>query len=174
MKDKKQLLWMLREIFNRWEQLLGSFTEQQLTDPHLPGNWSVKDVMVHLWAWQQRTLARQEAALLNGEPNYPNWGGTADPDPDENTTEANAWIYQAYRDNSWAEAYIDWRGQFLRLLELVEQTPEKDLLEPGRYAWMGESPLADSLVGTFEHHEEHYDMLLSWLGGGSSANTKTG
>jgi hypothetical protein len=174
MSDKKQLLGMLTEMFGRWEKLLGSLSEAQITDRRFPGNWSVKDVMVHLWAWQQRTVARQEAALQDGEPDYLSWGGTEEPDPDENTTEANAWIYRTYKDKPWAEVYADWRGQFLRLLKLVEQTPEQDMLEPSRYAWMGESPLADSLVGTFEHHEEHYDMLLAWRSGNSRVNPEAG
>ena len=155
---------MLKEVFNRWDELLAGMSEEQATDPSLPSNWSVKDVMAHLWAWQQRSVARQEAALRNSEPEYPSWPESFEPDPDEDVDQTNAWIYETNRDRPWPSVYADWRGGFLRLLELAEQVPEKDLLEPGRYAWMGGDPLSASLLGTYEHHEEHIEQLLAWLG----------
>ena len=64
MNDKQRVLTMLREEFKSWEQLLASLSEEQITAPQLPANWSIKDVIAHLRAWQQRSIARLEAALL--------------------------------------------------------------------------------------------------------------
>jgi hypothetical protein len=63
MDDKTTIVAMLREEFKRWEELLAGMSEAQLTDPQLPSNWSIKDVIAHLWPWQQRSIARMEAAL---------------------------------------------------------------------------------------------------------------
>jgi ATP-dependent RNA helicase SUPV3L1/SUV3 len=41
--------------------LLASLSESQITTPNLPANLSVKDVVAHLWAWQQLSIARLEA-----------------------------------------------------------------------------------------------------------------
>ena len=71
MNDKKQILTMLKEEFNRWENLLGGMSEEQITAPHLPSNLSIKDVIAHLRAWQQVSVARLEAALHNQQPAYP-------------------------------------------------------------------------------------------------------
>jgi hypothetical protein len=172
--NKKEILTELRVEFNRWEELLGSMSEEQIITPQLPSNWSIKDEIVHLWAWQQRSVARTEAALYNKKPDYPRWhepgneavaqGSTSEPDPEEELDETNTWIYEAYRDRSWLDVYADWRAQFLRFLELSEQIPERDLVEQGRYAWMGEDPLIASLEGSYEHHKEHLDELLARLG----------
>jgi hypothetical protein len=170
--DKKQILGMLEEVFNRWEELLAGMSEEQATARNLPSNWSVKDVIAHLWAWQQRSVARQEAAVRNKEPRYPEWPERFDPDPEEDVDQTNAWIYETYRDKPWPSVYGDWREGFLRLLELAEQVPEKDLLDAGRYAWMGGYPLAASLQGTHEHHEEHLEQLLAWLGRDGSTKSE--
>jgi hypothetical protein len=37
-------------------------------------------VVIHLWAWQQRTIARMEAALADREPSFPQWSVDLDPD----------------------------------------------------------------------------------------------
>ncbi|NIN66455.1 MAG: ClbS/DfsB family four-helix bundle protein, partial [Anaerolineae bacterium] len=136
MNDKQQILTTLREEFDRWEELLASLSEEQITAPHLPSNLSIKDVMAHLWAWQQRSIVRLEAALLDREPDFPRWPEEFDPEQEDEPHELNAWLYETNREKPWSRVYGDWRAGFLRFLELGEAIPEKDLLEAGRYAWL--------------------------------------
>ncbi len=160
--DKKQSLTMLRDVFNRWEDLLASMSEEQITAQELSSNWSVKDIVAHLWGWQQRSVARVEAALHDKEPEYPRWPEQLGPDLEEDVDQTNAWIHETNRGKPWPSVYEDWRAQFLRFLELAEQIPEKDLLDPGRYTWLEGYTLSAVLVGSYEHHDEHLDQLLAW------------
>jgi hypothetical protein len=49
-------------------------------------------------------------------------------------------------------------------MELGELVPEKDLMESGRYAWLGDLPLSYILEASYNHHqEEHLEPLLAWL-----------
>jgi len=73
MSEKQQILAALREEFERWEALLAGLSEAQITAPQLDDGWSIKDVIAHLRAWQQRSIARVEAALSDREPDYPDW-----------------------------------------------------------------------------------------------------
>jgi hypothetical protein len=82
MSDKQHIPTMLREEFQRWEELLASLSEEQITAPQLPADWSIKDVIAHLMAWQQRSIARLEAALLNRAPELPKWPAELDPEPE--------------------------------------------------------------------------------------------
>src|SRR5215216_1087134 len=109
MNDKKQIIQMLRKEFNRWEELLAGMSEEQITDPNLPSNLSIKDVIAHLWAWQQRSVARNEAALHDSEPRYPDWPERLGPDPNEDVDQTNAWIYETNKDKPWPKVYADWR-----------------------------------------------------------------
>ncbi len=160
MNDKHQILKRLEDQFNGWEELLAGMSEEQITARNLPSDWSIKDVIAHLWAWQQRSVARNEAALHNREPNYL-WGPAAfADDPEEDVDQTNTWIYETNRDKPWRTMYADWRGQFQRFLQLTEQIPEKDLLDPQRYAWLEGYPLSASIQASCEHHEEHLEQLL--------------
>ena len=162
-ENKEQITGMLNNVFGRWEEVLAGLSDEQIVDPGLPGNWSVKDVIAHLWAWQQRTLARTEAAVRDMEPRYPEWPDTLPPDPDDDVDQANDWIYRTNRDRPWPDVHADWRSQFERILELSDQLSQTDLFDPARYSWMGGYPLAASYFGTYEHHEEHIDKLRDWL-----------
>jgi hypothetical protein len=46
--------------------------------------------MAHLMAWQQRSLARLEAALQNRQPQFPGWSETLDPESDADLDQVNA------------------------------------------------------------------------------------
>lgn len=160
---KDHILVALREQFQRWEELLASLSAEQIAAPRLPSHWTIKDDIAHLKAWQQRSIARLEAARANREPVYPRWLAGADPEAESNTDPVNAWIYEAHREHSWAEVHEDWRAGFLRLLELSEGFSERDLLDESRYPWMDGYSLACILLATYDHHQEHIEELLAWL-----------
>ena len=163
MNMKDHILTALREQFNRWEELLASLGEEQITAPRFDDNWSIKDVIAHLWAWQQISIARMEATVLNQKPEFPKWLAEFDEGWEENAGQTNAWIYQTYHQKPWSEIYQKWREGFLKFLESGEPIPEKDLLDRDRYPWLKGYPLAFILVASYDHHQEHLEQLLASL-----------
>lgn len=164
MNSKKSIiLTNLRNEYHRWQALLAGMDTARITRRNLPQNWSIQDVMAHLLAWQARSVARMEAGLLNVEPNFPDWPEGFDINEEEPVDVINAWIYEKHRDRSWEDVHADWKANFERLIELGEAIPEDQLLEVGRYAWLGEYALVEVLDGSRDHHEEHYEMLMGWL-----------
>ena len=162
---KTHILAALREEFERWQEVLAGLNEAQITDPRMPDNRSIKDDVGHLWAWQQRTIARVEAAVNGRDPVFPAWPAGLDPDDEEegNTNQINAWIYESNREQSWSTVRSNWTQGFQRLLELAESVTERDLLDSGKYPWLNGRPLALIPLATYDHHQEHLDVLLAWL-----------
>jgi hypothetical protein len=158
---KNHILAALREEFDHWEKVLASPSEGEITTAPQPGALSIKDEIAHLWAWQQRSLARLEAALNDNEPKMPQWLPGITADSEEDTDQINAWIYVTYQSRSWPEVYQAWRAGFLRLLELGAAIEEPALLDSSRYAWLGGYALAHVLIGSYDHHQEHLEKLLS-------------
>lgn len=165
MREVQQRVAMLRAEFDQWEALLAGAGEAALTERRLPGEMSVKDVVGHLHAWQQVSLARLEAARAGDEPVMPPWAAGDDPEADEATDRLNARIFAAYRDRPWPEVYGAWRAGFLRLLELGAELREPEALEAGRYPWLHGYPLLAVLDGSYEHHHhDHLAEVRAWLG----------
>lgn len=163
MNMKEHLLTALKEQLNRWEELLDHLGNNQINALLAPSNWSIKDELSHLRAWQQRTISRLEAALSDQEPVFPKWLPTLDPDLEVSTDQINAWIYETHRDESWVTVRQNWKDGFSQLLELGERISERDMMDESRYTWMEMRPLALILIGTYDHHQEHLDKLLAWL-----------
>jgi hypothetical protein len=157
MNDKQQLITMLRDEFNRWEAVLGEMSEAQIETAQSPSIYSTKDVMAHLWAWQQRTIARLEAALYDREPQLPQWPVMPSVEGEDNVEQVNDWIYESNRNRSWADVHDDWRRGYLRFLELAEAVPEDAYFVVGKYSWLDRWSLAFILESSYEHH--HVDHL---------------
>ena len=94
MNMKEHILAALREQFNSWDELLASMSEEQINAPHFDFDWSIKDVMAHLWAWQQISIARMEGGLQDQEPEYPKWIVGSHEDWEENADQTNALFYK--------------------------------------------------------------------------------
>jgi hypothetical protein len=163
MSMKDHILTALREQFNQLDQLLASLSEEQITTPNFDDNWSIKDVVNHLWGWQQISVARMNAGVLNREPEFPNWLINFPGNWDESATQTNAWIYKNFHNKSWAEANKNWKEGFLQLLDLSEKVSERYLLDGDRYLWLKGYSLAFVLVASYEHHQEHLEKLIIWL-----------
>lgn len=163
MNMKEHILAALREQLGRWEELLASLSEEQITAPRFDLNWSIKDVMAHLWAWQQISIARVEAGLLDREPDLPEWVAKLRGDWEEDPDQTNAWVYETYHARPWAEVHQTWRDGFQRLLEVGKPILEKDLLDQERYPWLEGYSLAFILVASYDHHQEHLEKLTAWL-----------
>ncbi len=167
MNMKEHILAALQEEFNRWEELLASMNEEQITAPLLPDRRSIKDVVAHVWAWQQRSIARLDAAMSGGEPQFPKWladalADVADPDSD-NPDRTNELIFQTYRALPWSTVHENWRNGFLRFIELGKLFSEEDLMEK-EYSWLKGYALYMILVSSYAHHHiEHFEPLLAWL-----------
>jgi hypothetical protein len=167
MTSKAEAIRMLRDEFERWEELLAGLNEEQLNLPLIPSTFSIKDTLAHLRAWQQISIARLEAVLFHREPIYPGWLGGLDPfeaEFEDNRDKCNETIFQEYHGKPWSGVHQFWREGFLHFLEVAEQIPEEDYVDPQKYAWLKGYPLLVVLQGSYEHHHvEHFEPLQAWL-----------
>ncbi len=158
MNMKVHILLAMQEVFETWDEKLSLLKEEQITKPLGNSDWTIKDTVAHLCAWQQRTLARVEAAAENRDPIMPGWVNALN----FNQMDAdaiNAWIFESNRDKPWNEIYQNWKNVFQSLLDTAARVDERDMLDAERYAWLKEYSLAHFLLSSYDHHVEHNEML---------------
>ena len=54
MTTKSEILTLLQSEFDRWEDVLNGLGKAQIIAPNFIANWSIKDTLAHLMAWQAR------------------------------------------------------------------------------------------------------------------------
>ncbi len=66
--QKSELLNWLQAEYQQWESLLDQIDPTHMDQPGVNGDWSMKDLVAHLYyGWQPRLIARIQAAQ-RGEP----------------------------------------------------------------------------------------------------------
>jgi len=160
MNKKRELIDDLRKAFADWEALLAGVSESEIIAR--PGNdkWSISEVITHLCAWQEVSIAHLEAALLNTAPQFPAWLGSADPFYAEDHVDTfNARIQKLHRSQSWSTRHREWREGFLRFLELSEAIPDSIMFDKQRQPWLRGYSLAAVLEGSCQHHQHHLSTI---------------
>lgn len=101
------------------------------------GEWSVKDAIAHLAAWERLFIGWYEGGV-HGEPvHVPAEGYTW-----RQMDQLNDDIRQAWRDAPWEEVLARWNETSAAMRDIVEAASQEELFEHGRYAWTGKATLA--------------------------------
>ncbi len=153
------LLSALRELFEQWQEYLSSLDPALMATRPVTGAWTRKDVLAHLAAWQELSNARLDAALAGAEPTLPAWSLPANGDPAEDVTDINAGLYAASKDDPLEQVQARWQAGLEHLLTSAARFDERTLLDGDRFPWMHGYSMADVLLGTYDHHLEHWQAL---------------
>lgn len=169
---KEHLMATLRSERARWEALLAEVGDARMTEPGVAGQWSFKDVLGHLAAYQQAWGARLRWAATGVPPTTREmFGVDALPEGAGEWTmdEQNAAIRSRYAPLPPAEVVAGWRASFDAVEQGVAALAEDDLSTPGRFPWAGDRPLAEAMAGdTYGHAAEHAAGVRVWLDGGGA------
>jgi tetratricopeptide (TPR) repeat protein len=109
-------------------------------------NWSVKDELAHISAWQLNSLARL-AALRHDEPV-----------PDFSDYHAiNRSIYNTNRDRTLAEIAAEGDRAYVDFTALIQASAEEDLTQPLRFSEKESNTLVTEIIGNgLAHPVVHY------------------
>jgi hypothetical protein len=163
MNMKDHILTALKEEFEAWEDLLARLTGEEITAPRFDLDWSVKDVIAHLWAWQQISIARMEGGLYDREPRFPAWIVESVENWEEDSDKVNALTFEMQHQKSWPEIHQIWKVGFIQFIQLGGALSERDLLDGDKYPWLKGYSLAFILIASYDHHQEHFEKLIQVL-----------
>jgi hypothetical protein len=155
--SKSQLLSEVQNEQAAWEAMLSAIDEANMTEPGVAGEWSIKDIVVHLTGWRRRTVGRLQAALHHQPEPAPPW-----PSHLRTDDEINAWMVASNRDRSLSAILQEDHAVFQQLVDTLSAFPEAELMELLRLRWSEGEPLSGAVF--FAHfHEEHERDIRAWL-----------
>ncbi|MBN2117151.1 MAG: ClbS/DfsB family four-helix bundle protein [Anaerolineales bacterium] len=144
---KKQLLEAVEVEHKALEGLLAGLSPAQMTQPGVVGEWSVKDVLAHLFEWQRMVLKWHTAGLQ----------GKVIPIPAEGLNWAqipllNQRIYKTYRDMPLADVQKNFKASHKKMLKTIQGLSEEELFTRGYYAWTKNNTLGTYFVSSTSSH----------------------
>jgi hypothetical protein len=131
---------------------LGKLTEEELTSTPVEGVWTVKDVVAHVWSWDDEAIRTAR-----------DWMGP------------RRWQEDEYDEDAWNEAQVASRAAMLlipvvdgltgahrRLVNLLDTASDEALTQVAKAPWGAEMPLVDFFYEMAEHYVAHTASLKAY------------
>jgi hypothetical protein len=146
---KSELLASIRRERATLDALVASLSEAQRIAPELDADWSVKDALAHISAWERLCLKWiREGRRDEG------------PFTQESIDAFNDGIYEGHRVHTLDDVLAESRESHAALLAMVEALMD-DLDAPP--AWAPGRPLGAIISSNAdEHYREHIEQILRW------------
>ena len=146
-QTKSEILSASQKEHEALEEFLSGLSPEQMTEPGTLGEWSVKDVLAHLYEWEQMTLGWL-AAGQNGEtPCVPAKGYKWNQLP-----ALNNHIKKKHNDSSLDEILSKYQASYKQIMDTIEGLPKEDLFTPGLHPWMNKNTLAAYFISNTSSH----------------------
>ena len=166
--NKSELVRWLTEEQQKWELLIAAIGEDRMAQAGINGEWSMKDIIIHLTVWQRNHIVRLEAIVAE-QP------APAAPWPSALTTEdeINAWMYQTHHEHTVRQVLDDAAAVYEQTMAFVNRLPDDTQVETieGKFhaISLGGHTFA---VGEFFHHfyDDHAADVLAWLSEAANPN----
>ncbi|MFQ5645263.1 MAG: ClbS/DfsB family four-helix bundle protein [Thiogranum sp.] len=160
--NKAELLDAMQTKRARWETLLAQVGEERMTQAGVEGEWSVKDIIAHVTAYERWVEVRLQSAL-RGQP--------AQLEADQmDLDQCNAWIFKENRNRPLHDVLAESQQVFQQLLATVQALSDEDLTDPRRLepfldpVWTGGLPLWKCIAAdSYEHYHQHTPSIRGWL-----------
>lgn len=162
---REKVLESLHSRYELLEEMLAQLSDEEMTRPGVQARWSVKDIVAHLTAWDQRGI-RWISAALQGEIPFI-------PEPGYSWTGRHKLNEQTYQENLALPVDVvlrNYRDTFSQLLELLE---DMSLIEWNRMtpvvhkSGAGKPVMIGELVRwRLQHLVSHSKPIEKWLAEG--------
>lgn len=157
--SKTKILELIQSERKALQSTLEGMREAQMTEPGVESDWSVKDILVHIAAWEGMMVRWVEESLRGEVPERPAPGMTWD-----DLDGLNAQIYADNKDKALDEVLADFWASHQRASKLVQAMAEEDLLDPERFEWRRGDPMWHLVAAnTWWHYKEHRETIDHWL-----------
>jgi hypothetical protein len=140
------------------ESILEGLSNAQLTQPGVVADWSIKDILAHIAAWERLAQDRIHAALT-GEPlKFPVITGL------DFVDKFNAEVYEKNKDIPLEEIQSEFRASHHDFVRQIESLDETFLPQKLPFDWAGDLTVQVIISSnTHWHYPEHLDSIKKWL-----------
>ena len=148
---KSELLAELDQEWANIERVCAGLSEEDKVAPGKEGEWSVKDILCHLSAWEKYLLDRLAMVLTGQPPLYPAMSSWDD------VHRFNAQVYSENKDRSLTSAVIEFRNLYHGVMTVLQAISDDQLAAPYSYDFPDDNITLVQLIraNTCEHYREH-------------------
>ena len=154
---KSDLLAVIQTERKRLVSLLDGLSETQMIEAKVEADWSIKDILAHISAWERLAMDRIHAAQTGEDLNFPLIAG------DNFVDEFNAQIYEKHKNQSLEAVRQEFEQSHQAFLAQIEALDEKFLPKKLNFDWSGKLTYQVMIsANTHWHYAEHANAIEKW------------
>ncbi len=152
---KQELIERIEQDWARLQTALNGLTEEQMHIPGVVGEWTIKDLLAHITAWQTRLITAMFKAEKGFQPDTTDGGATVD--------ELNEKWHREMKDRPFEQVWDDFDSSYHQLLKRLDTWTDDMLFNPAKFPWMKGQPFLNYIAGdSYEHYAEHAEQIEEW------------
>jgi hypothetical protein len=153
---KDEILDALEDEREKFLEAIDGLSDDEIQAPGVVGSWSVKDIMIHLSAWEAEMVKLLWQAHSGQKPTTMHFSQV-------DVDAINREWFDAYHDRPLERVFDDFAAVRKQTARRVDGLTDQALEDPQRYDWLGGRPLWEWVAGdSFEHEAEHAAQILKW------------
>ena len=146
--DRRQLLQRLDAAWGAFEASYAGLSDAQLMKPGVTGDWSIRDILVHVSTWEEEALTHLPLILEGGTPpRYSVRYGGIDA--------FNARMTEQKASLSLAAGRRQLDETHRRLIDVVQRAPEDQLSRETRFR-------RRLRLDTYSNYPQHAEAIRQW------------
>ena len=165
--DKAELLDRVESARAGLDRLLVEVGETRMEQPGVMDDWSVKDILAHVMAYDRWTAAQLNAAREGREATPQEAFGLDAPPPGADTLDLdtrNAALRDHYRETPLADVIAGAEQAFAMLVASIQALEDSQLADSAFLGWSESLTTAQCIgIQTWEHYEAHEPALRAWV-----------
>jgi uncharacterized protein (TIGR03083 family) len=152
---KQELIEHIEIEWARLQAALDGLSEEQMHRPGVVGDWSVKDILAHITAWQSRLIT----AMFKAERGF----APEATDDDATVDQLNEKWYREMKDRPFEQVWDDLDSSYHQILKRLDSWTDDKLFSARQFAWMQGAPFERYIAGdSYEHYAEHAVQIEAW------------
>ncbi len=146
--NRAQLLQRLDTAWVAFQESYAGLPDEQLLEPGVAGDWSVKDILAHVTWWEEEALKHLPLIIAGGRPpRYSVAYGGIDA--------FNALMAERKRDQSLSDVLTERDETHRRLIAFIQTVPEDHFTRETRFR-------RRLRLDTYSHYPIHTEAIRVW------------
>jgi hypothetical protein len=140
-----------------FEAVIAGLPEAVFLQPGVVDDWTIKDILIHLTAWEGELVRLLWQAANGDQPTTVHFGKAG-------VDAINASFQRELKDRPLEDVLEDFEGVRRQTIRRLQQWQPADLENPKRFPWLKGLPLSAWIAeDTYKHEAEHLPQIQAWL-----------
>ena len=152
------LIKVIQKERTNLETLINELSDSQKVEPGVEGDWSIKDIMAHITAWEKLAHDRINATLTGDPLKYQVIDG------DDFVDEFNLKVYESSKDIPLDAIVAGFQESHTEFLVQIKILDDETLTQKLPFDWAGNLTVQIVIsANTHWHYKEHAESIKTWM-----------